>query len=235
MGLLVFGGCLHTNRPVERMAANQTDAPRMNHGLLSAQKIVVQVDWTLGESPLDSSLDALHRWLEKESRLAPEAIVIRRGMEVAHPRGNDPRSLADAVLDRALPPDDAYFIYVLFSDRFDRYRGITWTTQDLDERVLFPVVVMLVESIKHDSIFPLSRRKIEPAVLVHEFGHVAGLVTSGRRVHDGHCPNPKCRMYHGPDARAIFANLFPVLCQWRLPIEFCDECERELATGHAPD
>ena len=202
----------------------------MNRELLRASRVEVQVDWIAGDAPLRSSLDALAAWLSHETGLPPAAVDVHEGAEIPRPVASD-RGFAQAAVDHASPPEGSAFVYVLFADRFDRYRGITWTAGELDGRLRFPVVVMLVGAIKHDSWFPLSRRKIEPAVLVHEFGHVAGLVTGGRRVHDGHCPDPKCRMYHGPDWRAIRANAFPVLCLWNLPLEFCDQCEADLASA----
>lgn len=228
---LLPAGCFHVNLPAEVQARDPGELPHMNHALLAASRICVRVDWTAGERPLPHSLDVLQAWLAREARLPLAAVDVHAGEEIPAVTATA-AGLAEAARAHALPDGAGYFVWVLFSGAFERYRGITFPAGELDPAVDHPVVVMLVEAIRHDSWFPLSRAKIEPAVLVHEFGHVAGLVTSGRRVHDGHCPNPKCRMYHGPDWPAIWANAFPVLCLWKLPIEMCDDCERELAEGH---
>ena len=204
----------------------------MNHAILgSAGTLTVVVDWVEPARPLDSSIDALRDWLVRESARPRERIDVHRGHAVERAKAaSTERSIAETVVKEAAPPGGA-FVYVLYWDRFDRYRGVTFPSDELDSRAPFPVVVMLADSIRHDCHLWLTRKKVERAVLVHEFGHVAGLVSSGRRVHDGHCPNPRCRMYHGPDWPAIKANAFPVLCLWKLPLDFCDDCERELREG----
>lgn len=229
----LLAGCPHTNRPTELRAVDPSDEPSMNAGLLGPGRLVVEVDWVEGEAPLDAALDALRDWLARKTAHPPSQMEVRRGREVARAPGKDLRAIVDTTLVNAHPEDGAYFVYVLYWGRFARYRGVTFPSFQLDERIRFPVVVMCLPSIEHDSWLWLTRRKVESAVLVHEFGHVAGLVTSGRRVHDGHCPDTRCRMYHGPDWPAIRANCFPVLCEGKLPLTFCDVCEKELADGRA--
>ena len=211
----------------------------MNRALLSPdgpERVVVQVDWIAGCEPLQSSLDALASFLRRET--GGKSVEVRRGNEVPRESGAGLDAIAGEAQAHASPPDGAYFVYVLYCDRLDSYRGITFAENELRESVGFPVVAIFVRAIRHDSWLWLTRRKVERAVLVHEFGHVAGLVTSGRATgkagREGHCPDPKCRMYWGVDARSIRANWFPVLCEGRLPLTFCAVCEKELAEGRAP-
>lgn len=218
---------------------------RMNRAMLASgdpSRIVVEVDWVAGSEPEEYALRALGRWLRRASGRPADAIEVRKGRVVPRPgtdgEGNAAReALVEAVAVNARPSQhpDAYYVYVLYWDRFERYRGVCWPPGTLDDAIEVPVVTMFVRPIERDSALWLTRRKVEAAVLVHEFGHLAGLVTSGRSVgpggRAGHCPDPACRMYWGVDRASIRANLVPALCLGRLPLRFCGACEAELAAG----
>ena len=244
--VLFANGCAGRSRegaatPASAAAARERAAapPRMNRSMLAADaasRIVVEVDWIEGSEPEEYALRALARWLRRVSDRRPEAIEVRKGREI--PRTGDGRkALVEAVTTNARPGQhpDAYYVYVLYWDRFERYRGVCWPSGTLDDAVDLPVVTMFVRPIERDSALWLTRRKVEAAVLVHEFGHLAGLVTSGRAFgpsgRAGHCPDPACRMYWGVDRASIRANLLPALCLGKLPLRFCRACEAELATG----
>lgn len=239
-------GCAgRARRPVPETKGATAERPlapaRMNRALLGsgeATRIVVEVDWIEGSEPEAHALRALRRWLERASGRPGGAIEVRRGRVIARPAtGTGREALVEAVAAnaRAAEHPDAYYVYVLYWDRFERYRGVCWPPGALDDDIEVPVVTMFVRPIERDSALWLTRRKVEAAVLVHEFGHLAGLVTSGRSVgpdgRAGHCPDPACRMYWGVDRASIRANLLPALCLGRLPLRFCEACEAELAAG----
>ncbi|HVO30230.1 MAG TPA: hypothetical protein VMV18_05825, partial [bacterium] len=175
-------GCLHTNRPVELAAADRNAPPVMNERFLRGGRLVVEVDWLAGCAPNDGALDALRAWLARETARAPGDIEVRRGREVARGAGDGLNAVTSTVLANAHRAEDAYFVYVLYWDHFEKYRGLTFPGIELDARIDFPVVAMMTDAVRHDSMLWMTRRKVESAVLVHEFGHVAGLVSSGRRV-----------------------------------------------------
>lgn len=209
----------------------------MNHAMLSPDgpdRVVVEVDWITGDVPLDTSLSALARWLRRETG---KKIEVRKGHAVSRePAGPGGPPFETTVMRNASPEPGAYFVYVLYWDHYEKYRGITFPAGELG--VDFPVVVMLVDGVEQSSWLWITRVKVERAVLVHEFGHVAGLVSSGRESgapgRGSHCPDPRCRMYWGVDAASARYNLWPVLCEGKVPLEFCASCEAELAGGRAP-
>ena len=96
-------------------------------------------------------------------------------------------------------------------------------------------VVLFREQIDAQAFLLISAEKIERQVLIHEFGHVMGLVTNPvhRVVDSDHCCNPTCIMYPGVDARSIISNLIPGLLG-KLPGEFCDECKADLRQAACP-
>lgn len=209
---------------------------RMNREMLGrARTLHVQVDWIEGAEPEDGAIVALRRWLHRATGRESEAIHVRKGNRVAPESGETHVALARTALAHARPEPDSYFVYVLYWDRFEKYRGVCWPPGSLSEEVGFPAVTMFVKPIRRDSMLWLTRRKVESAVLVHEFGHLAGLVTSSRTAgkpgRSGHCPDPGCRMYWGVDGASFRRNAFPVLCLGVLPLDFCDACEAELAAG----
>jgi hypothetical protein len=66
------------------------------------------------------------------------------------------------------------------------------------------------------------------AVLLHEVGHLLGLVTNDAHRDGGHCTNSWCVMYDGVDWRsgAVFA--LPALFAGQIPTRFCGECRHDL-------
>ena len=210
----------------------------MNGALLGATgppKLLVHVDWIEGAEPEGYALRALKRWLVRETGRARADIEVRRGRVVERAKGAGRDAIAGTVLDAAVPPpeDEAHFIYVLYWDRWLKYRGVYFPDRSLDRRIKHETVVMFVDPIEAQSVLWLTRRKVEAAVLVHEFGHGAGLVTSGAHGREGHCTDPGCRMYWGVDRASIRANGFAVLCRGVLSLEFCEQCEADLAAGRS--
>ncbi len=210
----------------------------MNRALLTADpaRLVVQVDWIAGCEPDAQALRALRRWLRRETDRSPASIEVRRGALVPREPGPGKEALAATVRRHAVRDPSAYVVYVLYWDRFERYRGVYWPPGALDDAIDGPVVTMFVGPLERDSVLWLTRAKVESAVLVHEFGHVAGLVADGPHGRNGHCTDAACRMYHGVDRRSIAKVLFPVLCRGVLPLVFCERCRADLAAGRArPD
>ena len=230
--------------PGDTFSVGQTPERRaasMNRAFLRPaspeERLVVHVDWIRGAEPRDAALSALGRFLRRATARPHATIEVVRGQEIERPAGNPRRALAEAARRNARPPEDAYYVYVVYWDRYEKYRGVYWPGGGLHDDVEHEVITMFVEPIERDSILWLTRNKVESAVLVHEFGHLAGLVRGGRDAlarkqhRPRHCPNPACRMYWGVDSASVRANFLPTFCLGRLDLVFCGECEADLAAG----
>lgn len=214
VALLPATGCFCRTKPaITRSAIERARPAEMNRSLLGSEgpsRLVVHVDWIEGAEPEDYALKALRKWLVKETGRPREAIEVVRGSLVAREPGEGQAAIEATVKKNAAPPPDAHFVYVLYWNRWLRYRGVYFSAGGMDRRIPHETVVMFVDPIAAQSMLWLTRRKVEAAVLVHEFGHGAGLVTSGAHSDgNGHCSNASCRMYWGVDRRSIRKNLFP--------------------------
>ena len=233
-------GCFCRTRTIALGAVDRTRPPEMNASLLGAEgptRLVVHVDWIEGCEPEAHALRELRKWLVRVTGRPKEAIVVERGGVVAAEPGRGLAAIEATVKKNAAPAEDAHFVYVLYWDRWERYRGVYFPARGLDRRIGHETVVMFVDPIERQSVLWVTRRKVEAAVLVHEFGHGAGLVTSGAHSDgNGHCSDPSCRMYWGVDGASMRKNLFPVLCRGVLPPgAFCARCEADLALGRTPN
>lgn len=241
----LFGGfgCAHRKDSIAAATLHKTELtrPPMNRAFLASEpypRLLVEIDYDAGDPPSEHAVGVLRRWLRNHTD-KPAGIVVEVDDAIDHEAfGTDRASLVRVASENADgPPDDeTYYVYVLYSTRYEKYRGIAWRAGGLSGELPFPVVVMLNKQLRLNSWLWLTRRKVEAAVLVHEMGHVAGLVgaadhTDGTR----HCTNPGCRMYRTVDFRSIMANAVPVLCMGLMPTEFCEQCERDLAAGRDPD
>lgn len=239
--LFLSSGCFCRAKPVATpSAAELRRHPDMNRSLLGGEgppRLVVHVDWIEGSEPEPYALKELRKWLVRETARPPESITVERGRPVPREAGEGQVAIEATVLRNASPPPDTHFVYVLYWDRWKRYRGVYFPAKGLDRKIAHETVVMFVDPIEKQSLLWLTRRKVEAAVLVHEFGHGAGLVTSGAHADgNGHCSNAGCRMYWGVDRASIRKNLFPVLCRGVLePGAFCAQCEADLSLGREKD
>ena len=235
--LLLACGCFCRTKPATFETPDPERPPAMNRALLGGEGpglLVVRVDWIAGAEPERYALRALRKWLIRVTARPPEAVRVELGREVPREPGDGRGALARTVRANAVPPPeaDAHFVYVLYWDRYLRYRGVYFPERSLDRRIPHETVVMFVDPIERQSMLWLTRRKVEAAVLVHEFGHGAGLVTAGAHGAGGHCTDPACRMYWGVDWASIRANAFGVLCRGVLdPGDFCARCESDLELG----
>ena len=115
-----------------------------------------------------------------------------------------------------------YFIYLSgeFADE-KNVLGVAYTGTS---------IVVFKETIKKAATVYLPVRDIESAVLVHEFGHIIGLVNINYKsdrnhedtAHKYHCINPKCVMYYEVESRKL-SIIFT-----GLPTDFDDNCRKDI-------
>ena len=131
-------------------------------------------------------------------------------------------------------------IYVLYAPRsrpvYDRnVPGMTDTVElelDGDTRAL-PVILMFSERIRDKAMLWISPPRVERSVLIHELGHVLGLVTNPahtQRGHPAHCTEAGCVM-HQPRLRSLVYNALPALFAARVPSRFCRFCRDDMAAA----
>ena len=241
--IVLPSGCatlLRAPSALEKGAA-PVDAKRgMNEALLrsdTCRSLRIEMDWLAGCRPREATVEALRqcaeRWCKKPGGI--EILLDEQLPQSAVPKAGATDELLVELHGRhgnRKPKDAATcYLYILYlnrrADRRTRACMLGWS----DGRVS---IVVFREQIDKQAFLFISAETIERQVLIHEFGHVMGLVTNpAHRVADSdHCCNPSCIMYSGVDLRSVLANFIPGLLG-KLPAEFCDECKADLrgATG----
>ncbi len=118
------------------------------------------------------------------------------------------------------------YLYLLYAERYEKYRGYSYRSGTLHRDLDFPVCAIFTSQL--EPILWLTGVRQEASVLVHETGHAFGLVTNDGHRDGGHCTNSWCLMYDGVDARSAFVHLFPTLFTGYLPTHFCADCRADL-------
>ncbi len=225
---LAFAACVHAIAP--RPSPPSPSATAAAVRLLRASELVVYVEWLPGAAPSDVELAGAREFLLRYAR--PElGVRIVSGGELP-PVEPDDAPLTDAVLwqlvrVRPIPPEPGgtatirlLFVPRLAGDASGRgERGHAFPSASF---------AAIAQGGIRDSVF-LSVRSDEVSrfVVQHELGHLLGLVSNPSHDRDGHCTNPACILYAGPDLRAVLANFW-----WgvlgRLPESLDADCERDL-------
>lgn len=125
------------------------------------------------------------------------------------------RDLALALRSRAGTATEGRFIAVFLDGHFDGGDGAVEDILGVHVQGT-PAVAVFKPAIRaHGAAVPLLASSLEQSTLVHEIGHVLGLVDLGLPMaaphadpaHGGHCSNPDCVMYWeisaGPTARSF--------------------------------
>lgn len=159
---------------------------------------VIEIDYVQGHRPHADAVSLLETRMEA---LVRKDVTVQ--VDDAIPSGRDTwsdgaiRSLSGERQDRD-HGDGTVVTHVLYLDGTyteGRVLGITYGDKEL--------VAMFHETIGGSANLVFSARQIERAVLVHEFGHVVGLVDSGTAMasdhedpdHQGHSDNRQSVMY----------------------------------------
>lgn len=185
-----------------------TGPGEMGPTVLEPGRMTIEVDYQPGYAPND---DALMKFRSQAENYSGRSVEVLETETAIQDRKNV--TIADAVsLERQFrntPPTDGdrvslYLLYI--SGQFMDNANVLAATY-----LSLSIVVFKSEITKYvpqagpcDGIMVVNECKVERSVLVHEFGHVLGLVnliyTSPRDHHDdqypGHCTNESCVMYH---------------------------------------
>jgi len=231
----------------------QAVAARVEQGLnpfvlttLVSSRIVVEIDWVEGYRPTEKAVDALEAVLlehcepgkqvdvrldETIPRAEWSAAAGRQGLEglVARYLDADPGEW-----------DRAEIVYVLYAP--DSRPWYEEPVSGMTDRVIFRreeavlsvrTVLLFTDEIRHDAMLWVGASKVERSTLVHEMGHVIGLVTNPdhlQRDRPGHCNVARCVM-HKPGGRAGFVNGLPALFAGRIPSRYGKRCVEDIETA----
>jgi hypothetical protein len=228
--------------PIEALA-QQFDPSLLADG--AADRTVVEIDWVAGCKPGPDTLAGLEFVLRKYSPpRRPIDIVsdqeIRRGDWDALssvPSRIDEIVRRYAGVEGANQPRTAWR-YVLFVPEAGRYFGHTFATvMERDGRTT-TVLGVLVSHAAHDRYAKLwiDLDRLQRMTLVHEFGHLLGLVGNPRHerrdpAHRHHCTSLTCSMAH-PTWRVIARNFAAGLFN-RHMTDYCADCQADIRRTQA--
>ena len=220
--LSLAGGCAALTKP----AAGPTSDSFRDADLLEAPTLLVEVDYIAGEAPRPRALRIFERRLSYYCEHT-DGIEVRVDDEIGAGEWDGSAetivALAQAHADHR--STDGAYLYVLYAPSWKRYRGYSFRVGRIDA-LDFPVMVAFTDQLK--PVLWLTGVRQEASVLVHEAGHVLGLVTDDGHRDGGHCTNAWCLMYDGVDARSLAVHLFPTLFTGYLPTHFCRDCRADL-------
>ncbi len=224
--------------PVAEVAG--TLSPYVLTGLAS-KRLVVEVDWIAGNEPSAYALDGLRAMLARYVSAGRE-VRVEKGEEI--PADEWPAGLREdrtrEVLDRHLTHDPGgadQVVYILYVPRFHGYFGFAseWPVTRGGRTTLVSGCVVCMEAARKQAFLWIGARKIERATLVHEFGHVLGLVKNPRHEQADdpvHCTHTECLMAH-PRPRTVAANFLRGFFTGRLPGDYCRACRGDIRDAQA--
>jgi len=223
--VVLLCGCGAFRRPVGKVK----EQPYRSQSILEADSpsLVVEIDYLEGHAPSPVSVRLLGRRLALYTD-KPEGIRIHVDDEIPAKRWDGKRSTMRALVEaHAEPPSgNVGYIYLMYLPGFRNYRGLSFQPRKLSKRFNHPLAFVYPGRLR--GRLWVTRQRQESSVVVHEVGHLMGLVSHPEHYVDGHCTNSWCLMYDGLDARSVVLHSLPTLFWGYLPTRFCRACRRDL-------
>jgi hypothetical protein len=234
----------HSPEASEEQMLLETMNPFILTNLVSS-RVVVEIDRVAGFEPSRKALQAVERALAEHCESGKRVEVVlddeipkavweeaagRSGLEslVARHLDHDPADWANAeVVYVVYAPDSRPWYGKSVSGMTDHVtlsRGGTVATVQ--------TILLFTDEIRRDALLWITPAKVERAVLVHELGHVIGLVGNRGHMQAGqpdHCSVARCVM-HQPGKRAGFVNGLPALLAGRIPSRYGKRCVEDIET-----
>jgi len=224
--------------PVEKLA-EQLDPWLLADGF--SVQTVVEIDWVEGCKPGPETIGGLEAILHEYSPPRhPCAVILDTEIPLA--RWNETRASRDAMraladtyarAEQALVPGTEWRYVLFVPDLGPRLFGYSWTTWTERGGNAIEVRYVVVSHEAHAKFAHLwlSLDRMEEMTLIHEFGHVLGLVQNPRHERTGawhrlHCTSLDCQMAH-PTPRVIARNFFPGLFNHFMH-DYCDACRSDI-------
>jgi hypothetical protein len=213
---------------------------------LVSSRVVVEIDRVAGYEPSPQALRAVERVLADHCESGKRVDVVlddeipREVWEKAAGRSGL-EGLVARYLDRD-PTDWAHVevVYVVYAPDSRPWYGRS--VSGMTDRITFSrggavatvrTILLFTDEIRRDALLWITPAKVERAVLVHELGHVIGLVGDPGHMQPeqpGHCSVARCVM-HQPGKRAGFVNGLPALLAGRIPSRYGKRCGEDIETA----
>ncbi len=222
---LLMLGCGAFRRPVGKFKEKRLRSETILES--GHPKLTVEIDYLEGRKPSPVSLRLLGRRLALYTD-KPGGIRIRVGEAIPAELWDGKRKTMRELVERyADPPSDKHsYIYLMYLPAYRHFRGLSFQPKKLSKKFKHPAAFVYTERLR--GRLWVTRQRQESSVLVHEVGHLLGLVSNPDHYVDGHCTNSWCLMYDGVDARSIILYAFPTLFAGHLPTRFCGACREDL-------
>jgi hypothetical protein len=190
----------------------------------------VEVDYVAGYPPRQAALNLLRQRLIERCNKNQVTVLIDDAIPNTQSRYDlkDITNLETIYRD-AWSAGNTAILYVLYlngSSTFD-----TPTTKTLAHTFQSSAIAVFKESIDASATATITATEIESSVLIHETGHLLGLVNNGttmvldheERHSPFHCTQPGCVMHF-----ELETTDFLTLVTGALPDDFCDLCKADL-------
>jgi len=228
----------------ERPRDGSTLQRTMNPWILTdlfGDRLIVEIDWVEGLQPNPKALALLKETL---LRYSPEGREVEIRLSDRIPRAEWERQQEedphlDGLVERYLSEDphahdEAVLLYVLYVPHADR-RSLfgqqrNWVIERDGVPALMRGAVLFRESIERGGLLWVSGKRIERSTLVHELGHVLGLVSNDEhkmKGNESHCTEVYCVMAV-KSMRVGVANFGRLFFTGRFPEQFCKKCQADI-------
>jgi hypothetical protein len=214
---------------------------------LVSKRVALEIDWIEGYRPSAKAIRAAEETLRRHCAEGKQ-VEIRVDDEI--PRADwelsDGRAGLERLVGRHLDGDPSDWkrvelVYVLYVPE-----GHGWYDEPasgMSDRITFEradgvatveTVLLFTDELRRDSAGWITVTKLERSTLVHELGHVLGLVSNpahAQEGHDRHCSSARCVM-HRPGRRARWINGVPALFG-HIPRRYGSRCRSDIRTAKA--
>ena len=204
-----------------------------------SRRIVVEIDWVAGTRPTPEAVQAVESLLRQHCPV-DKRIDVRVDDEIAlepwAAAGDRPG--LERLVARFLDHDPSRWretevVYVLYAPDSQSWYGKTvsgmsdWIVFDhAGETRTVRTLMLFTRKIRSDAWLWITPSKVERATLVHELGHVLGLVGNPLHTqpnHPGHCTRSRCVM-NQPGTRSLLVNALPAFFAGHVPHRFGRRC-----------
>ena len=204
-----------------------------------SRRLVVEIDWVAGARPTPEAVQAVEDLLRQhcpEDKLVDVRVDDEIALEQWTAAGDRPG--LERLVARFLDHDpsgwrETEVVYVLYAPDSRPWYGKSvtgmtdWIVFDhAGEARTVRTVMLFTGKIRRDAWLWITAPKVERATLVHELGHVLGLVSNPLHTqpsHPRHCTRSRCAM-NQPGKRSLLVNALPAFFTGQVPHRFGIRC-----------